>query len=190
MKKKIVIILLVSFMMITCKNQSNGFKSYKDANGNEIIDKFNKVAVYYNNGGNKRHKSKDGYNYGLKWQCVEFVKRYYYDHLKHKMPNAYGHAKDFYSPYLKDGQINRERGLLQFSNKSKSKPKVNDIIIFKGHTLNKYGHIAIIASVYENSIEIVQQNVGHQTRATYHIYNTNGLWGIKNKRILGRLRMK
>ena len=106
------------------------------------------------------------------------------------MPNTYGHAKDFYNPYLKDGQINKDRGLLQFSNKSKSKPKVNDIIIFKGHSLNKYGHIAIIVNVYENTIEIVQQNVGHQTRATYQIYNTNGLWVIKNKRILGRLRMK
>lgn len=187
---KISIILLVCLMSVACKNNRSRFKSYKDKNGYEIIDKFNNVAVYYNNGKNERHKSKDGYNYGLKWQCVEFVKRYYYDHLKHKMPNAYGHAKDFYNPNLKDGQINKERGLLQFSNNSKSKPKVNDIIVFKGHTLNKYGHIAIIASVDENTIEIVQQNVGHHTRATYHINNTNGLWVIKNKRILGRLRMK
>ena len=51
---KISIILLVCLMSVTCKNNRNRFKSYKDKNGYEIIDKFNKVAVYYNNGKNKR----------------------------------------------------------------------------------------------------------------------------------------
>jgi surface antigen len=175
-------------MSVACKNNSNRFKSSKDKNGYEIIDKFNKVAVYYNNGKNKRHKSKDGYNYGLQWQCVEFVKRYYYDHLNHKMPNTYGHAKDFYNPSLKDGQMNKDRALLQFSNNSKFKPQVNDIVIFKGHVLNKYGHIAIVSKVDNSQIEIVQQNVGRQTRAIYNIYKNNDVWVIKNKSVLGRLR--
>jgi surface antigen len=186
--RKIALIFLVSLLTIACRNQNNGFKSYKDQQGNEIIDQFNNVVIYYNNGTNKRNTAPDGYNLGLKWQCVEFVKRYYFLHLNHKMPNSYGNAKDFYNPRLKDGQMNKGRNLIQFSNKSTSKPQVNDIVIFKGNTFNKYGHVAIIANVSDDQIEIVQQNVGRQTRATYKLYEKNGLWVIKNELIVGRLR--
>ncbi|MFN6047371.1 MAG: hypothetical protein ACK45C_05080, partial [Bacteroidota bacterium] len=60
------------------------------------LDSFNNVYVYYNGSIShvlERNISKDGYNLGLKFQCVEFVKRYYYQYYKHKMPDSYGHAK-------------------------------------------------------------------------------------------------
>lgn len=63
------------------------------------LDSLNGVYVYYNGGVNnitERNKTADGYNLGLKYQCVEFVKRYYYERFNHKMPDAYGHAKDFF----------------------------------------------------------------------------------------------
>ena len=51
------------------------------------IDSLNGVYVFYN--GNVSHvmgrnTTKDGYNLGLKYQCVEFVKRYYYEYFNHK----------------------------------------------------------------------------------------------------------
>jgi hypothetical protein len=61
--------------------------------------------VYYNGGVANvvgRNVSVDGYNLGLKYQCVEFVKRYYYQHLGHKMPDTYGHAKDFFDRNVAD----------------------------------------------------------------------------------------
>jgi hypothetical protein len=125
--------------------------------------------VYLHEGRSNRHSASDGYNYSLEWQCVEFVKRYYYDHLKHKMPNIFGHAKNFYQPGLKDGQRNTERNLLQFTNKSKSKPKVNDLVVMGGHTFNKYGHVAIISGVGNNEVEIIQQNTGRYTRETFKL---------------------
>jgi hypothetical protein len=136
---RIIFLFTLIFLLFSCKNN----KVY-DQKGNEIIDSFNDVPVYLHEGRNNRHSASDGYNYGLEWQCVEFVKRYYYDHLKHKMPNTFGHAKNFYQPGLKDGQRNTERNLLQFTNKSKSKPKVNDLVVMGGHTFNKYGHVAIV----------------------------------------------
>ncbi|MFA0963395.1 hypothetical protein AB9P05_16445 [Roseivirga sp. BDSF3-8] len=48
-----------------------------------------------------RNLTPDGYNLGLKYQCGEFMKRYYYLHLNHKMPDSYGHARDFFNPSLK-----------------------------------------------------------------------------------------
>ena len=105
------------------------------------IDNFNGVAVFYNGGVSnveERNLGVDGYNICLKYQCVEFVKRYYYEHLDHKMPNSYGHAKDFFDPRLHDGQKNMDRNLIQYSNESGSKPKVDDLLIFSGTRFNSY----------------------------------------------------
>jgi len=181
--KKIILLVTLSFLFTNC----NKDRVY-DKKGNEIIDTFNKVPVYYHLGKNNRHKAADGYNYGLEWQCVEFVKRYYYDHLNHKMPNTFGHAKHFYNPGLNDGQKNKDRNLIQYTNKSKSKPKVNDLVIMDGHKFNKYGHVAIISKVSENEIEIVQQNVGRMSRENFKLIKNNDLWEIDNHLLLGWLR--
>ena len=155
------------------------------------IDSFNNVSVYYN--GNPKNVSgrnltKEGYNLGLNYQCVEFVKRYYYEHLNHKMPNAYGHAKDFYNKETIDGKINYSRNLLQYNNPSFSKPKVNDILVLDKTTFNKFGHVSIVSKVYENSIEVVQQNVFLNTRDNYDLKFVDGKWELDNKRILCWLR--
>jgi surface antigen len=151
------------------------------------------VYVYYNGGVDNvtdRNTTADGYNLGLKYQCVEFVKRYYCEHLKHKMPDSYGHAKDFFDNTLKDGQKNKKRDLIQFTNVSSTKPKVDDLLIFDGTTFNRYGHVAIISNVTENEIEIIQQNPGpfSKSRVTFQLDSKDGKWEIKNKRILGWLR--
>ena len=65
----------------------------------DIVDSYNGVPVYYNGDVGhvlERNTTSDGYNLGLKYQCVEFVKRYYYAHFDHKMPDAMGDAKDFF----------------------------------------------------------------------------------------------
>lgn len=157
------------------------------------IDDLNGVIVYYNGRvGNVegRALTKDGYNLGLKYQCVEFVKRYYYEELNHKMPDSYGHAKDFFISNLKDGQLNKQRNLIQYTNSSKSKPKVNDLLVYSGTKLNRYGHVSIISQVSEREIEIVQQNPGPlgNSRKNYDLINEDGKWRINNDQILGWLR--
>lgn len=159
------------------------------------IDSLNGVFVYYNGGVDNvsgRNTTADGYNLGLKYQCVEFVKRYYYEHLNHKMPDSYGNAKDFFDNTIADGQQNKRRNLTQYTNPSQSKPKVDDLLIFDGTTFNKYGHVAIASNVTENNIEIIQQNPGQfgKSRETYQLENKDGKWEIKNKRIIGWLRKK
>ena len=157
------------------------------------IDSLNGVAVYYNGGvGNisGRRLTEDGYNLGLKYQCVEFVKRYYHEALNHKMPDSYGHAKDFFISNLNDGQINKQRNLIQYTNPSKSKPKVNDLVVYSGTALNKYGHVAIVSRVNKKDIEIIQQNPGPygSSRKMYTLIYEDEKWSIKNVHILGWLR--
>ena len=193
MKKRLLLIFGILILLIV------GFFASKRINLNpnyevgQKIDSLNGVAVYYNGGvGNVdgRALAEDGYNLGLKYQCVEFVKRYYYEELNHKMPDTYGHAKDFFKSQITDGEINKQRNLKQFKNPSKSKPKINDLVIYSGNTLNKYGHVAIISNVTENEIEIIQQNPGPfgSSREKYELTNSDGKWQIENNRILGWLR--
>lgn len=166
-------------------------KTYKVKNIGDTLDVFNDVYVFYNkNIGNVsgRNLAADGYNLGLKWQCVEFVKRYYYDYLNHKMPNSYGHAKDFFNPALKDNQHNKDRNLVQFTNGSSLKPEVNDLIIFDGTIFNRYGHVAIISKVNKNSIEVVQQNVGKESRENFKLRFNNDKWTVGGSNVLGWLR--
>ncbi len=166
-------------------------KSKKEFKIGDKLDSLNGVYAYYNQSISNvsgRNLTKDGYNLGLKWQCVEFVKRYYYEHLHHKMPNAYGHAKDFYYAAITDGKLNSDRNLLQFSNGSISKPQVNDILVFDGNIFNKYGHVAIIADVDEGKIEIMQQNVGLTSRDDIKLQFKNEKWFLKDSSVLGWLR--
>ena len=192
MKKRIFIIFGILILIVI------GFFASKRLNLNlkydigQKIDSLNGVVVYYNGGvGNVegRELTKDGYNLGLKYQCVEFVKRYYYEKLNHKMPDTYGHAKDFFNLNLKDGQINKVRNLTQLTNPSKTKPKVNDLVVYSGTTLNKYGHVSIISQVTDKEIEIIQQNPGPlgSSRERYDLIKENGKWKINNRRILGWL---
>ncbi len=160
----------------------------------DTLDSLDGVYVFYNGPVShvgERNVSKDGYNIGLKYQCVEFVKRYYYEHFNHKMPNAYGNAVDFFNRKLGDGEINVDRDLTQFTNPSKFKPQKGDLIVMDGTGGNPYGHVAIVSEVTENSVEIIQQNPGPMahSRVSFDLNQTeNKRYKIKNERILGWLR--
>lgn len=164
-----------------------------DPNFGKPVDSLNGVIVYYNGAvGNvsERNVAPDGYNIGLQYQCVEFVKRYYYEHYKHKMPDSYGHALSFFDATLSDSTYSPKRDLFQFKNGSKSKPQIGDLLIYDGHTGNPYGHVAIISNVSDNTIEIIQQNPGPNgpSRATIELSNINNKWTLSQNRILGWLR--
>lgn len=156
----------------------------------DALDSLNGVIVYHNDGMNATHGRNmvDGYNVGLKYQCVEFVKRYYLEHYHHRMPDSYGHAKDFFDAGVEDGALNKRRALLQFANPSASKPEAGDLLILDGWGGNPYGHAAIISNVQNGEVEVVQQNCG-STRDAFDLDLVDGRWRVDNKRVLGWLRM-
>ena len=157
----LTILLIIGFILV---GKTTIFSGYTFG---EKIDSLNGVNVYYNGSFSNvkgRHLTKDGYNLGLKYQCVEFVKRYYYEALNHKMPNSYGHAKDFFDSNIKDGERNAQRNLKQFTNPSQSKPRVADLVVYSGTIGNKFGHVSIISKVSDEEIEVIQQN-SNQSRS-------------------------
>lgn len=143
------------------------------------LDSYKGVPVYSNgiNPGSNHgpHSSETGYYYGQKWQCVEFIKRFYKIEKGHSMPNPWGHAKDIFNPHLNDGALNRERGLIQYLNGGNTPPQLDDIIVFNN---TRYGHVAIITKVKRNKVEIIQQNVPHRPRQTLKMIVENGRYRI------------
>lgn len=179
--------------MQSVENEIVSITEKRDLQFGDAVDSLHGVKVYYNGSvGNVegRNVSEDGYNIGLKYQCVEFVKRYYFEYYEHKMPNSYGHAKDFYNTQLADGAFNPDRNLVQYKNPSKTKPKVGDLLIFDGNIWNKYGHVAIVSKVEHDNIEIIQQNPGPNasSRINISLKNNHALWEIGNDEVLGWLR--
>lgn len=154
------------------------------------LDSLDGVIVHHNGGmGNVSSRNVvDGYNVGLRYQCVEFVKRYYLEHYGHRMPNSYGHAKDFFDTTVVDGALNTARGLLQFTNNSGAKPLPGDLLVLDGWKGNPYGHVAIVSKVEDGEVEIVQQNCG-ATRETIDLEMHDGKWRLGSRRALGWLRM-
>lgn len=192
MKKALVFIVLFLILLI------GGFYVSKKVNLNpahsvgDAIDSLNHVKVYYNGGVDhvgERHLV-DGYNIGMKYQCVEFVKRYYFEFYQHRMPDTYGNAKDFFIAGIADGKINSQRNLHQYTNPSQSKPKVGDLVVMDATTFNPYGHVAIISHVDDDQLEIIQQNPGpySSSRETFELTHENQQWRIEHERILGWLR--
>ena len=144
------------------------------------IDSYEGVDVYYNgliffliHGS---HYSSDGYYFGKKWQCVEFVRRFLFAYKNHKIVERYGNAVDYFDAGLVDGKINEKRGMVQYVNGGSIKPQKDDILVMGG---TKYGHIAIITEVTGDRIETIQQNKFIFTRAKYKLEIKNGKYFIR-----------
>jgi surface antigen len=146
---------------------------------------YKDIPVYYNDGFNScdgsRNYHEDGYSYGMKWQCVEYVRRFYKDIYNHEM-NRYGHAKDYFRVNIKDGQLNTERNLIQYRNGT-IKPQIDDIIVWGG----KYGHVAIVTKVTDTRVYIIAQNSGYFGRSKLELVNNTIAPGFN---VLGILRLK
>ena len=148
------------------------------------VEQVNDIAIYSNGpgidscvqGDESRHLSADGYSYGKKWQCVEFVRRYYKDHLGHRMPERYGHATDYFREELAHGARNTERDLIQLRNGGPDRPRADDLLVFREYA-GGYGHVGIIVEVGKESIVLAQQN-SLPALQTIPLKHDNGQWTV------------
>jgi hypothetical protein len=154
-----------------------------------VVDTYKRVAIYDNGPlaykSHGRHYSPTGYYWGQRWQCVEFVKRFYDEAKNHHMPDVWGHAKDFFDPSTAQGALNQRRGLLQFRNGTSESPAPDDLLIFGGG----YGHVAIVREVGSNYVEVAQQNIYRRPRQRFELVATNNTFHIQSANLLGWLRL-
>lgn len=144
-----------------------------------VLDSYRGVPVYDNGllffRSYGKNYAADGYYYGQRWQCVEFVKRFYHQAKGHPMPDVWGHARDYFDPALLDGAVNPRRGLAQFRNGSPAQPQPDDLLVF---TDTKFGHVAIVTQVADGSLEVIQQNILGKPRQRFSLTVSNGLWFV------------
>ncbi len=201
MKKFIIVSLLLLFVGWGSYRLVTNINLNPQRQVGQVVDSLDGVKVYFNGGVNhvlERNVSVDGYNIGLKYQCVEFVKRYYFEHFNHRMPDTYGHAKSFFDPNVAHGKMNSARALQQFYNGQDIAPKHGDIIVFKPSLTNPYGHVAIVSKIIASEnldsqamqVEIIQQNPGPfgSSRETYPLLHQNG-WQVEHPLVVGWLRL-
>ena len=131
-----------------------GLFLWNAAHVGNVLDRYQGVPVYDNGllffRSYGRHYGADSYYYGQKWQCVEYIKRFYRDALDHKMPEVMGHAKSFFDETVPDGGVNPQRDLVQYRSGSTEKPCPNDLIVFAD---TKYGHVGIVTDVTNDFVE-------------------------------------
>lgn len=119
-----------------------------------------------------------GYNYetgvntGYKWQCVEYVNRYYYKVYGMNLLNTaiYGNAKNYYE-YGNHAAL----GLAKYANAGSVAPQTGDILV---STYGTYGHVAIVTSVSATLVGIIDQNFSSTSARTLtRSGNTVGAFG-------------
>lgn len=126
----------------SCTNKCSSNVKIGDASG---------IYAYSNGentggGGTCGTNSVSGYTTGYKWQCVEYVNRYFYQKFNKKISG--GNANTYYSKAS-------SKGLNSAKNGGTDKPQVGNIICSAG---GNYGHVAIVKEVGSDYIKAVQQN--------------------------------
>lgn len=155
--KRVVFLLLssaalvfASLVVIPAALAAQPFGSY--------LGQFNRVASYSN--GSTGYVSNLS-NYvgsvytGMKWQCVEYVRRYYLSVFNTDLASRYtGNANTWYSNAA-------AMGLEQYPNGGTTPPQVGDILGSTGPSLN--GHVAIIKRITGNKVFTAQQNFANDS---------------------------
>ncbi len=109
------------------------------------IGKFHEVCAYSN--------GTTGYlgpydTYGYRYQCVEWVNRFYVQMMVHKNMRGSGNANQYYDNY-------QQLELNRYPNGGTVPPEPGDILCSNGGT---YGHIAIVRERGSTYVKVIQQN--------------------------------
>lgn len=136
----------------------------------QLLGFYNGVPVFRQGAGDSRSP------WGVQYQCVEFVNRYYSRRLGHKNMQVHGHADS----YFHDPGPKR---LIAFANGNSMPPQVDDILVFDQDRKIRgaLGHVAIVSSVTESQVCIVQQS-GIPWHTCLPLAFRDGGWHVGNVR--------
>jgi surface antigen len=148
------------------------------------LGQFHRVAAYSNGAAiynSNTNNFVNGIKTGLKWQCVEYVRRYFLTVFNTDLASRYtGNANTWYSNAA-------AMGLEQYPNGGTTPPQVGDILCSTGPSSN--GHVAIIKRITGNKVYTAQQNFSNDStdldkpltltvsNGTYHVGGYSGIQG-------------
>ena len=122
--------------------------------------------------------------YGLQYQCVEYIKRFYGEALSVESELWRGNAIDYFYRAEKYGFTVYKNG------ESTIAPSPDDLLVFNSST-SVYGHVAIITTATSNSVSIIEQNWSMTGTALLNLTYENGVYSIDDRGlyvVLGWLR--
>ncbi|MDS4032381.1 MAG: CHAP domain-containing protein [Candidatus Contendobacter sp.] len=98
-----------------------------------------------------------GYTTGYKWQCVEYVARYFKAIFNKKI--AGGNANTYCTKASEKGLKKSDNG------KTSDKPQPGNVICSNG---GNYGHCAIVRAVGSDYVEVIEQNFNNSSADANH----------------------
>ncbi|MDP2631622.1 MAG: CHAP domain-containing protein [Candidatus Uhrbacteria bacterium] len=173
----LIVIFSLACSIGTSNDARNDNWSLSAPSYGEALGEFEGVTMYSSNGENVRGK------YGLEFQCVEYVNRFYVERLGFPNLTKTGDADSYYWNA-------EEKGLRAYQNGGETPPEQYDILVFDGSPEDgSPGHIAIVTGVdlETGTVSIVQQNIHARRFYVLHKYvsydqldlmERNGTWFV------------
>ena len=115
------------------------------------LGSFNGV-VAYSNGKTDSVNTSLPRTYGIPYQCVEYVNRYYVQHYNFANMKGNGNGSDLFT------NLPTAFNLKAYANGGVVSPQVGDILCFAGGSSGN-GHAAIVRNVTLTQVTVIQQNV-------------------------------
>jgi glutathionylspermidine amidase/synthetase len=125
----------------------------------KILGYLNGVAVHSNQNSDSSQESYVGEFYaGIKWECVEFARRYYLKKYKLTFPEIKSAYELLKLDYFFDIETQKlVRGSL--SKPGEIPEKEGLIVVFPANGELKHGHVAILKKTTVQSLFLVEQNI-------------------------------
>lgn len=175
--------LAVTAMVLACAWQSQA----QDAPcGSQLGNAAHKNVIARSNGtymGTGESCAGRG-TYGLQYQCVEYIKRFYGESFDLDSHLWRGNAIDYFSRAEVYGFATNINGETTVG------PAPDDLIVFDSPS-SVYGHVAVVTDVSGGSVSIIEQNWSRTGRAVLNLTLSNGLFRISPRgtySILGWMR--
>ena len=135
----------------------------KLASYNDIVGVASSNVIAYSNGDDNYYSNENHYLYGifmgLKWQCVEYARRWTFLRKSSIFESVRG-ANDMWNQlkYIERVTDKKKFPLKQHFNGSPKPPVNESYLIYPIQKDMPYGHVAIIVDVLSNAIRIAEQN--------------------------------
>ncbi len=142
-----------------------------------VLTTIDGVNVYFN--GMDPTADDGSYDYGMMWQCVELIQRYYA--IRFNYPDIW--APLYAYEMFDDG--GHPDTMTAYWNGDSSAPQEGDVLVFGPTWDNPYGHVALVKSVGGGKVTFVQQNVYDIGEDSLPIDSNNN---ITNQGIYGPIR--
>ena len=146
---KIIIYALLFFCVVVVVFYIQEQKDVQGVDSHGVVAYINRISE------NEKYNYYNGHVTGLKWQCVEYARRWLMC-IKDVTFTSVENASDIWN-------ISNVTSLSNPSNRyefvKEHIPTVGSLVIYRKTTKFQYGHVAVIVAVHENGeIDIAEQN--------------------------------